>query len=123
MSDTNKPLLIRLDGTEEQKQLFLKLLPILRDLEQVGDSTIGKVDFEQVSFIAHCAKKYGVIEKNSEVNKNVARVKASALRSQGMTLEQIAEYLNENGYKTSRGKKYKRMQVKRLLDELFEIKL
>ena len=117
MSNTNKPLLIRLDGTEEEKQLFLKLLPILKDIKQVGNSTIGKVDFERVGFIAHCANKYGVIEKNSELNKNMARIKASKLRSQGMTLEQIAEYLNENGYKTSRGKKYKRMQVKRLIDE------
>ena len=38
------------------------------------------------------------------------------LREDGMTYKQIAERLNEGGFKTSRGKEFSAMQVKRLID-------
>lgn len=58
----NKPLLIRLSGTPEQQRLFLDLLPILADTEQVGTSILGKVNFENVQLIAHRSKQYGTID-------------------------------------------------------------
>ena len=111
----DKGLLLRLSGTFEDKLLFLQLLPILTDIEEVGDSLIGKVDLEKVQFFAHCAKQYGTLEKNSELNKSIATNKIKELRGKEMTLQQIADWLNANGYKTSRGKKFHKMQVKRLL--------
>ena len=57
---TNKqPLLIRLTGTFDDKLLFMQLLPILTDIEEIGDNLIGKVDLEKAQFFAHCAKQYG----------------------------------------------------------------
>ena len=111
----NEPLLVRLNGTFEDKLLFMQLLPILTDIEEIGDNLIGKVDFEKVQLFAHCAKKYGVLEKNNELNKSIATEKIRKLRAKEMTLQQIADWLNDNGYKTSRGKKFQKMQVKRLL--------
>ena len=105
---------LRLSGEFEDKLLFMQLLPILRDIEEVGDSLIGKVDLERVQFYAHCAKQYGILEKNSKLNKSIAAEKIKELRNKAMTFQQIAEWLNTNGYKTSRGKKFHKMQVKRL---------
>lgn len=116
MKKTNKPLLLRLNGTFNDKLLFMELLPILTDIEEIGEELIGKVDFEKVQLFAHCKKQYGTFEKNSELNKSIAAKKIISLRSQGMTLEAIADWLNDNGYKTSRGREFKKMQVKRLLD-------
>ena len=113
----NKKLLLRLSGSFEDKLLFMQLLPILTDIEEVGDSLIGKVDFERVQFFAHCAKQYGILEKNSKLNKSIAAAKIKELRGKEMTFQQIADWLNENGYKTSRGKEFKKMQVKRLLEK------
>lgn len=113
----NKQLLLRLNGSFDNKLLFMQLLPILTDIEEIGDSLIGKVDFDKVQFFAHCAKQYTILEKNSQLNKSIAAIKIKELRSKGMTLQQIADQLNKEGYKTSRGKEFKRMQVKRLLDE------
>lgn len=113
----NKPLLLRLNGTFDDKLLFMQLLPILIDIEEIGDSLVGKVDFEKVQFFAHCAKQYGILEKNSELNKSIAAEKIKELRAKEMTYQQIAEWLNDKGYKTSRGKKFQKMQVKRLLDK------
>jgi hypothetical protein len=115
---TNKqPLLIRLSGSFDDKLLFMQLLPILTDIEEIGESLIGKVDLEKVQFFSHCAKQYGIMEKNSKLNKSIAAKKIIKLRSQGKTLQQIADWLNSNGYKTSRGKLFKKMQVKRLLED------
>ena len=113
----NKKLLLRLSGSFDDKLLFMQLLPILTDIEEVGDSLIGKVDFERVQFFAHCAKQYGILEKNSKLNKSIAAEKIKELRAKEMTFQQIADWLNENGYKTSRGKEFKKMQVKRLLEK------
>ena len=113
----DKQLLLRLSGSFDNKLLFMQLLPIITDIEEVGDELIGKVDFDKVQFFAHCAKQYGILEKNSQPNKSVAATKIKELRSKEMSFQQIADQLNKEGYKTSRGKEFKRMQVKRLLDE------
>ena len=113
--EINKSLELRLSGTFDDKLLFLQLLPILMDIEEEGDSLKGKVDFDKVQFLAHCAKQYGTLEKNSELNKSIATNKIKELRSRAMTLQEIADWLNANGYKSSRGKKFHKMQVKRLL--------
>jgi len=112
-----KNLLLRLSGSFEDKLLFMQLLPILTDIEEVGDSLIGQVDFERVQFFAHCVKQYGILEKNSELNKSIAATKIKELRAKEMTFQQIADWLNKNGYKTSRGKQFQKMQVKRLLSK------
>ena len=38
------------------------------------------------------------------------------MRKKGMTLQQIADWLNDNGYKTSKGGSYYPSQVKRIVD-------
>ena len=66
-------------------------------------------------------------EKSIEVRKDKARRntnnrRASAmikeLREQGMSYQKIADRLNQFGFKTSRGKKFSAMQVKRLADRI-----
>lgn len=111
-------LYIRLDGTEEERELFLSLLPILNEgIQRNGDHLIGTVNFSKVDFIAHCVDKYNVREKNNKVYKDISRKKAIELRGTGLSYEKIAKELNRGGYKTSRGKFFSKMQVKRLLDE------
>ncbi len=111
-------LYLRLDGTEEERELFLSLLPILtKDIQRNDDHLMGVVDFSKVDFLAHCAAQYGTREKNNRVFKDVSRKKALELREQGLSYEKIAKQLNINGYKTSRGKFFSKMQVKRLIDE------
>ena len=78
---------------------------------------MGVVDFAKVDFLAHCVSKYGTREKNNRVFKDVSRKKALELREQGLSYEKIAKELNINGFKTSRGKFFSKMQVKRLIDE------
>ena len=115
------PLLVRLNGTKNQRELFLRLLPILKNVQNIGKTgTMGDLDFEKVEFYYHCAQQYGISSKNSDLNKRLAAEKAVQLRKDGKTLQQIADWLNKNLYKTSRGKLYKKMQVKRLLDEYGE---
>lgn len=112
-------LYIRLDGTEEERELFLSLLPILnKGVQRNGDHLIGSVDFGKVDFIAHCAAKYGTREKNNKVFKDISRKKSIQLREKGLSFEKIAKELNIGGYKTSRGKFFTKMQVKRLLDDV-----
>jgi hypothetical protein len=41
---------------------------------------------------------------------------AKLLRDQSMSLQEIADKLNENGYRTRQGKQFARMTVKRMLD-------
>ena len=111
-------LYLRLDGTEEERELFLSLLPVLtKDIQRNEKHLMGVVDFAKVDFIAHCANQYGTREKNNKVYKDIARKKALELREQGLSYEKIAKELNLKRYKTSRGKFFSKMQVKRLLDE------
>ena len=37
----------------------------------------------------------------------------------GKSLQQIADWLNQNGYRTKRGSEWKRISVKRVLDRLY----
>lgn len=37
----------------------------------------------------------------------------------GKSLQMIADWLNENGYRTKRGQKWQRISVKRVLDRLY----
>jgi DNA invertase Pin-like site-specific DNA recombinase len=37
----------------------------------------------------------------------------------GKSLQQIADWLNKNGYKTKRGQQWRRISVKRVLDRLY----
>ncbi|MEL7007762.1 MAG: recombinase family protein [Cyanobacteria bacterium J06588_4] len=37
----------------------------------------------------------------------------------GKSLQQIANWLNENGYKTKRGQQWRRISIKRVLDRLY----
>ena len=37
----------------------------------------------------------------------------------GKSLQQIANWLNENGYKTKRGQQWQRISIKRVLDRLY----
>lgn len=57
------------------------------------------------------------IQYKAETNENNVRAKAmiQALKTQGLTLQAIADRLNATGFKTSTGKEFKPMQVKRLL--------
>lgn len=52
-----------------------------------------------------------------ELNENNRRAKSfcKLLREKGHTLQQIADELNNNGFKTARSKQFKAMQVSRLL--------
>lgn len=54
--------------------------------------------------------------KNNE-NKNRARNYAAILQSQGLTLQSIADRLNTEGFKTSRGKEFFAATVERLIKE------
>ena len=47
----------------------------------------------------------------------MAQRRIVTLRKKDKTYQEIADSLNENGYKTSRGKAFKRMSVKRLYDQ------
>lgn len=49
-------------------------------------------------------------------NNKMAGAFTLTLRADGMTYKQIAEKLNVGGFKTSRGKEFSAMQVKRLID-------
>ena len=37
----------------------------------------------------------------------------------GKSLQQIADWMNQNGYKTKRGRQWQRVSVKRVLDRLY----
>ncbi len=37
----------------------------------------------------------------------------------GKSLQQIADWLNDNGYKTKRGQQWRRISIKRVLDRLY----
>ena len=52
----------------------------------------------------------------SNTNTKLACNYAKALKSQGMSLQAIADILNNDGHKTARGKTYQRTSVKRLLE-------
>ncbi|WBA44259.1 recombinase family protein [Hymenobacter canadensis] len=52
--------------------------------------------------------------RTHQANRQAARL-ASLLQGQGLTLQQIAEELNEAGYRTRRGKAFFAMTVQRLL--------
>lgn len=57
-----------------------------------------------------------VIRQKKASNENLKRAKAFAqsLKDNGLNVTQIANLLNENGFKTSRGKEYYHTQVSRL---------
>jgi len=111
------PLIIRLNGTDKDKALFMELLPIIKDTETVGRALMGKIDFEQVQFLAHCKKQYGTIKRNSQLNKDIAGTHINRLMSQGWSFSQIANWLNEKRYKTSRGKSFYSTTVRRIFEE------
>jgi len=111
-------LYIRLDGSKAERDLFLSLLPIVKDIKELGDDhLIGVVDFEEASMLAHRASKYDVQDKNNQTNKAIALKKIRQFRAKGLSFQKIADELNRQRYKTSRGKFFSSMQVKRILDE------
>jgi len=86
------------------------------------DAKRAKVGEWRVSNLTDEARKRGVLGnmKRAENNENLKRARAlvSALNSEGLSLQKIADRLNEAGYKTSKGKEFTRMQVKRIKDKL-----
>lgn len=60
------------------------------------------------------AKGVKVIKERTANNENLKRAKAFVSRLTNMSLQQIANELNQNGFKTSRGKQFTPIQVSRL---------
>ena len=56
--------------------------------------------------------------KNNKENTQLAAIRANELRGNGETLLRIAEILNAENFKTSRGKLYHKQTVKRILEEI-----
>ena len=79
--------------------------------EKLGEWRKGKITAE-----TH-AKGQKAIKEKAANNENTMRAKnyAVALRTQGLTLQEIAERLNNEGHKTPTGKAYHRTSVNRLL--------
>lgn len=59
--------------------------------------------------------KAAIIRAASNQNNRRAKGFSNLLRAKGMTLQQIADELNTNGFKTSRNKEFNPIQVSRLL--------
>lgn len=68
------------------------------------------------------ARELGAIANKTKAQANPNNVKANAhialLKKEGLTLRQMAQKLNESGFKTSTGKQFRANTVRRLLNRL-----
>lgn len=82
----------------------------------------AKVGEWRVSNLTNEARAKGgmTMKMKAKANENIKRAGAlvGALAGEGLSLQKIADRLNEAGYKTARGKEFTRVQVKRIKDKL-----
>ncbi|MEL6940220.1 MAG: recombinase family protein [Cyanobacteria bacterium J06598_1] len=59
----------------------------------------------------------GQLVKNSREQEIIEIIRRH--HKSGKSLQKVADWLNENGYKTKRGRQWQRISVKRVLDRLY----
>ncbi|MEM6598654.1 MAG: recombinase family protein [Cyanobacteria bacterium P01_C01_bin.69] len=59
----------------------------------------------------------GQLVKNSGEQEIIEMIRRH--HKSGKSLQKVADWLNENGYKTKRGRQWQRISVKRVLDRLY----
>ena len=59
----------------------------------------------------------GELVANSQEQKIIELIRRH--HKSGKSLQQIADWLNDNGYKTKRGQQWRRISIKRVLDRLY----
>lgn len=88
--------------------------------KQLGNPTFVTQTEEAKEKAANMRAKGGqnaaLTHKSKADNSDVNRRAFAAIQGREGTLRELAEYLNTNGFTTSKGKQFEAMQVKRLLD-------
>ena len=74
-------------------------------------------------YIGHGSPAFGQKTVNGELVDNPPEQEIIELirrhHKSGKSLQQVADWLNNNGYKTKRGQQWRRISVKRVLDRLY----
>ena len=107
----NKNTLTLSFRSESEKKIFLEKMSIFKDNNNF------LVDMNKVDFLDHCRCQYGVSNMNSDNRKTTAYNQIIKLMSSGHGFTKIAEWLNDNHYTSSRGKRFYAQTVKRLFLE------
>lgn len=114
---------------EERKKISDRTKGALSEIKRKlssGEVHISKSGNEVKSLgspknLTDLARVKSIESRVRKANENPNNKRAGAfivtLRSEGKTYKEIAEVLNINGFKTSRNKDFKQMQVKRLYDK------
>jgi hypothetical protein len=82
-----------------------------------------KIKAAQGGYIGHGSPAFGQQSVNGELIEKLDEQQIIELirrhHKSGKSLQQVADWLNQNGYKTKRGKQWQRISVKRVLDRLY----
>lgn len=77
----------------------------------------------QGGYAGYGSPPFGQLSHNGELVDNPRETEIIDLirrhHKSGKSLQQIADWLNQNGYQTKRGRSWKRISVKRVLDRLY----
>ena len=77
----------------------------------------------QGGYAGYGSPPYGLTTENGELVEDPAEQKVIELiqhqHGAGQSLQKIADWLNQQGYRTKRGSQWKRISVKRVLDRLY----
>lgn len=77
----------------------------------------------QGGYAGYGSPAFGQTSVNGELVENQAESQVVELirrhHKSGKSLQQIADWLNQQGYKTKRGQQWQRISVKRVLDRLY----
>lgn len=98
----------------ERELIAIRTRQALQAKKQRGDSLGKPENFSDEG------RKLGVarIKEKARNNPNTVRAKSLVIRckKENMTLQQIADELNSNGFRTAQGKEFKSMSVRRLVE-------
>jgi DNA invertase Pin-like site-specific DNA recombinase len=82
-----------------------------------------KAKAESGGYAGYGSPAFGLQSVNGELVENPTEQEVIELirrhHKSGKSLQQIADWLNEDGYKTKRGQQWQRISVKRVLDRLY----
>lgn len=77
----------------------------------------------QGGYAGYGSPPFGLRSQNGELVENPSEQEIVDLirrhHKSGKSLQQIADWLNHNGYQTKRGRQWQRISVKRVLDRLY----
>lgn len=83
-----------------------------------------KIKAAQGGYAGYGSPAFGQQSINGELAENPNEQQVIELirrhHKSGKSLQQVADWLNQNGYRTKRGQQWQRISVKRVLDRLYE---